>query len=176
MVVDPVLAQIVTVSLATLFAAAGVQKLVYRRRFAGVLEAYALLPSWLIPFLTIIVPVLELGVAGGLLITHHKQLVIATAVVLLATYALAMAINIGRGRRDIDCGCHLSGEPQLINRALVARNLLLALATCLLLLPTAERTLVWFDFGVIIFGVVMSALLYGAGNHLAATHERKLAP
>jgi hypothetical protein len=46
---------------------------------------------------------------------------------LLILFAAAMAINIGRGRRNIDCGCFQSALRQNLSLTLVARNLGLAL-------------------------------------------------
>ncbi len=43
---------------------------------------------------------------------------------LLALYALAMAINLARGRRDLDCGCGIVRKS--ISASMVVRNLLLA--------------------------------------------------
>jgi hypothetical protein len=45
---------------------------------------------------------------------------------LLLVFAAAMAINIRRGRTQIDCGCGLSALRQGLGWPLVARNLALA--------------------------------------------------
>jgi len=174
MVVDAVLLRIVAISLAILFLASGAQKLVYRQQFAGALAAYELAPAWSMPFLGVLIPVLELSIGVGLFVASASPIVVTAAAVLFTAYACAMVINLSRGRHDIDCGCQLGSAPQQISYALVVRNLLLVLATCLLLLPDGARALSWIDYGVICFGVVMACLLYCIGHSLVATHGRLL--
>lgn len=179
MVIDAVLLQILAISLSILFLTAGVQKFVQQSQFASVLTAYALAPAWLLPLLVLFIPVLELVVGTGLLLnivnTTGHWVAVAAAAALLAAYALAMGVNLWRGRHEIDCGCQFGGAPQQISYELVVRNLLLVLATGCLLFPSAERALSWFDFGVIGFGIVMACLIYGIGNNLIATFNRQLA-
>ena len=175
MVVDTVLLQIVACSLSILMLAAGTQKLAYRQQFAGALAAYELAPACSMPLFLWLIPLLELSVGAGLLFAPDRPAFIAVAVLLFGVYALAMVINLWRGRHDIDCGCQLGSAPQQISYALVVRNLLLILAAGVLLLPAGERALHGFDYGVICFGVAMACLLYGAGNNLVATHKRLLA-
>lgn len=50
----------------------------------------------------------------------------AGAVALLLLFAAAMAINLARGRADIDCGCGQSFLKQTLSWSLVARNAALA--------------------------------------------------
>jgi hypothetical protein len=55
----------------------------------------------------------------------HPAVLVATVYLtasLLLLFALAMAINLLRGRREISCGCDPRGRPQPIRWALVARN------------------------------------------------------
>ncbi|MGH8629603.1 MAG: MauE/DoxX family redox-associated membrane protein, partial [Burkholderiales bacterium] len=68
------------------------------------------------------------------------------ACALLLVYALAMGINLARGRRDIDCGCFKSALKQTISGWLIGRNLLLAAAAAALLLPLAGRTTGVLDY------------------------------
>ncbi len=179
MVIDAVLLQILAISLSILFLTAGVQKFVHQSQFASALAAYALAPVWSLPLLVLFVPVLELVISAGLVLslvsTPGHWVTVAAAAGLLAAYALAMGVNLWRGQNDIACGCQFGGAIQKISYALVVRNLLLVLATGCLLFPSAERALSWFDLGVIGFGVVMACLIYGIGNNLIATFNRQLA-
>jgi hypothetical protein len=53
---------------------------------------------------------------------------------LLLLFALAMGINLRRGRRHIDCGCFQNALKQTLSWALVMRNVVLALLAGLALL------------------------------------------
>ena len=52
----------------------------------------------------------------------------ALAICLLGVFAIAITVNLLRGRTEIDCGCFQSGLRQRLSVALVVRNLLLVLA------------------------------------------------
>lgn len=172
MVVDPVLQHIVASGLAILFFSAGGQKLIHQEEFKAALRAYELTLTNTNTFLVRAVPVAEL-LAGVLLLFFQTQSVaIVLSSCLLASYALAMGINLWRGRSAIDCGCQLGGGRQPISWSLVWRNLLLILAALTLLLPAIERSLHWLDYVVVTFGVVIACLLYGISNNLIDTHSR----
>ena len=51
----------------------------------------------------------------------------AAAALLLSVFAVAMGINLLRGRRHIDCGCFQGTLKQPLSWTLVSRNALLAL-------------------------------------------------
>ncbi len=116
------------------FATAGLAKLRSRRMFPGVVANYRLLPEALVAPVASVLPWMELAIGIGLV--AGIGLLAAPAIVLLLVFATAMAINIGRGRAHIDCGCGRSDLRQPLSRTLVARNLALAL----LLVPTLFRT------------------------------------
>jgi hypothetical protein len=78
------------------------------------------------------------------------------AALLLSGFAAAIAINLARGRKAIDCGCFQSALRQPLRIVLVARNLLLVAA----ILPLVESSapdpsvLQWLDglaAGVVLF-------------------------
>ena len=52
-----------------------------------------------------LVPMLEVAVAIGLCLAGTRPFAAALAIVVLLTYAAAIAVNLGRGRRDLACGC-----------------------------------------------------------------------
>src|SRR5258708_19110455 len=64
----------------------------------------------------------------------------ALATALLAGFAVAMAINLVRGRKEIDCGCFHSTLRQPLSVAFVARNLFLG-AVILPLVVTVSRNM-----------------------------------
>ena len=75
---------------------------------------------------------------------------------LLTSYTVAMAMNILRGRDNIDCGC--GGQQQILSYWLLLRNAALIIGCLLLVLPNTDRALVWADF---ILLTLMLAVLCG---------------
>jgi hypothetical protein len=85
---------------------------------------------------------------------------------LLALFAAAMAVNIRRGRADIDCGCGESFLRQTLSPVLVVRNIVLAALLVPSLMMTAPM-----GMDLILTGVVAGLglfLLYLLLNVLAA--------
>lgn len=93
--------------------------------FAGVLANYRLLPGFLIAPAALLLPFAEWMVGFGLML-DHASLFAPVAMALLLLFAVAMGINIARGRREIDCGCGRSDLRQPLSWLLVVRNVLLA--------------------------------------------------
>lgn len=140
--VDPVLQQILALAIALLFAHAAWHKWRAGLRFEAQLAEYRLLPERLVPISARVLMVTEATVAVALLIPPTSQAGALAAAALFAAYAVAMAINLVRGRRHIDCGC--GDTPQLLTPWLVLRNVVLmglALATALPAAPRAPATL-----------------------------------
>jgi uncharacterized membrane protein YphA (DoxX/SURF4 family) len=123
---DPALALTASLLLAAVFAAAAAAKLRAPDQFEGVVQNYRLLPDPLVRPMVRGLPLVELAAASGLLAPATRPFAAALAALLLIVFAVAMAINLRRGRADIDCGCHVGLLKQRISWALVARNLLLA--------------------------------------------------
>lgn len=167
MSVDPTLALTATLLLATIFAAAAVTKLRALDQFAGVVENYALLPAPLLPPVVRLLPPVELAAALGLLLPVTRPYAAGVLLALLLVFAAAMAINLRRGRHDIDCGCHLGLLKQRISWPLVGRNLLLAVGA-LALLPAGamSRSLGGLDWFTVIAATSAMLLLYGAVGRL----------
>lgn len=123
---------------AFVFGAAVVGKLRHHQEFVGVVANYRLLPDMVVApaawSIIIVESLIVFSLGSGL-----GQFVGASvAMLMLCLFALAMAINIRRGRRDIDCGCFQSALRQHLSGALVVRNMLLS-ATLLPLLLSAGR-------------------------------------
>lgn len=169
---DPVVHWLVRGGLALLLAAAAIAKLRQPRDFHGVLLAYRLLPSRVVPAFARLLPWAEAGLAAGLLAGVPAAWPAAAA--LLLAYAVAMAINLGRGRREIDCGC--GGAPQPLSGWLVGRNLLLAAAALgAWLMPPAARPLGTADALTVLVALLGCVLLYSAGHQLLANAPRQRA-
>lgn len=171
--IDPVPATVLALSLAALWSAAGLHKLADLKTFERSLAAYDIAPSSLLPLLGRLLPILELALAAGLLNARTRPAAGVTSALLLTVYAAAIALNLHRGRRDLDCGCMGFGGKSRISPALVSRNAIAALASLSAgLLPRAERISSWLDTWTIIAAVVLIALLYLAIEGLRASAQR----
>lgn len=110
------------------FALAAVAKLKAPADFLSAVAAYRLLPEPMLEPAARTLPWLELLaallLAGSLFIPALLPPAAALAGGLLLLFALAMAVNLRRGRTDLDCGC--GGRPRPISRGLAAQHLLLA--------------------------------------------------
>jgi hypothetical protein len=118
------------------FVLAAVQKIQHWRIFSGVVGNYRLLPRVLVPLVAALLPPLEMLVGLLLLSARIRPLGAVTAILLLGLFAAAMAINLWRGRAEIDCGCGHPFLKQNLRWTLVARNAGLAL----LLIPSVIFT------------------------------------
>ena len=148
---------------------AAVHKAVDLQRFGGVLSDYDIGPAGLARLLREVIPGLEIGaaalLASGVMATKGAVL----AAFLLVAYAGAMAINLLRGRAEIDCGCGGPGQP--IGWALVARNLALAVA----LVPAAAGLAAPRSLGEVVaaWGVALAAMgVWIAADQLFANAAR----
>jgi len=112
------------VSLVFLLAAYG--KLRHWVPFQGIVANYRLLPDALVVPAAYLIPPAELLLGATLLFGLAFPWPELGAVALLLLFALAMGINLGRGRRHIDCGCFQSALKQTLSWTLVMRNVVLA--------------------------------------------------
>ena len=114
------LAWVVSGFFGALFLAAALHKLQAPMLFYAQVDAYHLLPPagswWLSKFL----PWLELLVVVLMFVPVTATWAAWGAAALLLTYGFAMAINVVRGRGDLDCGCGTQSVP--IGWNLVVRN------------------------------------------------------
>jgi len=104
---------------AGVFLLAAAHKLLKRLEFEGILGQYKILPTSVVPLFSRIVPGTELLTAA--LLVAWPAPGVSLAILLLVLYAGAIAINLLRSRRHIDCGC--GGESTPLSPALVIRNL-----------------------------------------------------
>jgi hypothetical protein len=134
--------------------------------FQGIVAQYKLMPAVLAPGATLLIVALEVTAAILLLALPYQGLLLASA--LLGLYAVAISINLARGRRGIDCGC--GGEPVPISGALVLRNLVLVALLLSAAIGATERPGIaepsglWLSLG---FAAGLG-VLYASGNQLLA--------
>ena len=162
---DPVFDLIIRAALGVLFVVAAWHKLRDPRRFAATLGEYRLLPTRFAPAAAACVVLAELGAVVALLLWPRGGA--AAAAALLAVYASAIAVNLARGRRHIDCGCAGPAARREISAWMVARNAVVAVAAlAAAVLPMEARELVWLDACTIVAATALLAACWSATDHL----------
>ncbi|CAN0454423.1 unnamed protein product, partial [Discosporangium mesarthrocarpum] len=156
--IDPLIILVLSVSLALLFFMAARHKMSAPQQFAAQLEAYELLPRALVAPVSRVLPLLEMTVVFLVLVPQTRAFAALLAAALLFVYGLAMAINMVRGRADIDCGC--GGQPQVLSAWLLLRNTALIAGSCLLLAPTSDRAITLSDLLFLILMTTLLAMVY----------------
>jgi hypothetical protein len=157
---DPLLELTLAGSLAVLFAASTAHKLAALAEWPGVVRNYNVLPQ------ALALPAAGMLLIGGALTaaalfwpaTRHLGACAAAAE--LTLFAVAMAINLRRGRSSIDCGCSGARLRQGISVGMVARNLALAMLALSLLLPARPRELGVLDIATALAAVATLTFLY----------------
>lgn len=169
LLLDPVLVWTSRLVLAAVLVIAAVTKLRALDEFVGVVHNYRILPENLVRPVAYALPPAEAALAASLLLEPARPAAAAATAALLAIFALAMAVNIRRGRTEIDCGCFAHALRQRIGWGLVGRNLLL-IALALAAVPPAlpVRPLVWLDAVTVVAASASALLLYVALTHLAS--------
>ena len=138
MTIDPSILLAVRVLGILVFGMAVAGKLRHRDEFVGVVANYRLAQEALAPLIAWVIIILEIFVAISLATGFARVAGAALAVSLLVAFAVAMAINLTRGRKEIDCGCFQSALRQRLSVALVVRNVLLIAMLLPLFLPAAD--------------------------------------
>ncbi len=163
--IDPVVSVSLRCVLALLFAVAAWHKVSDHPRFASTLEAYRLLPTWLVKGVAKGLPIVEIAIAISFLLPVYRLAAIGGAV-LLVVYSVAIAINLARGRRDIDCGCFGPAARVPLSETLLARNAILIAAATAVSAPVGARPLVWVDAFTVVAVVTVTTLIGGSLRRL----------
>ena len=157
---DPLPQLTIALSLAVLFAASAVHKLLAWQEWPGVVRNYRLVPDGVAGAVAAALLCAELLAAGALLWTPVRPAAGLAAAALLVSYAAALWINLKRGRTSIDCGCFGSRLRQGIAPWMMWRNAVLAALALTLLLPTSARPLSGIEVALAAASVVALAFLY----------------
>src|SRR5437773_10180306 len=142
---DPVIAATLRPALALLFLVAAGHKLRDLGRFRATLAEYRLVPAGLVPLAAALVVGAEAAAAGALLVPGARAAGLLSAASLLVVYGAAVAINLARGRRDIDCGHAGPALRRPISGALMGPNAALAPLARAALVPVHPRALLCVD-------------------------------
>lgn len=172
MLIDPLIIKAIAIGLGLMFIVAAYHKLSEAAQFRVTLLEYQVMPEALVAPTSRIIPIVELLLGGAWLIGYYSQGLTAVAsALLLGIYALAIGINIARGRVHFDCGCGFGGSSeneQYLSGGLILRNLLLIAAALITLLPAGTREFGAGDYLTLVAVILAGGLLFAAANQLLA--------
>lgn len=167
--VDPIILYALLAGLAVILALGALEKWRRFASFESAVAGYQLLPAVLVKPFALAFALAESLAALGLLLPASRSHGAALALVVLGAATLGIAVNLARGRRDVDCGCGGLGHASAgLSGWLVLRNLALLAAAGLIWLDGHgnARELGWLD-GITFFGATLAMLgLYCAANLL----------
>jgi hypothetical protein len=89
-------------------------------------------------------------------------------IVLLGVFTGAIAINLARGRTDIDCGCFGPALRQRLSWWLLLRNGALFALLAIALMPAGVRPMDFLDVATAAMAAATVVVLYTAANYLIA--------
>lgn len=143
------------------------------RRFDEIFAAYQMVPAAWGRMISRLVPILEIAVAVGLAVNVFRPYAAGFGILMLAGYAAAIAVNLRRGRRDLDCGCGGPGDRRPISAWMIGRNAVVALAAAAAVFATwSARPLRATDGMTIAFGLLTVALVYLCIDQLFGNAQR----
>jgi uncharacterized membrane protein YphA (DoxX/SURF4 family) len=160
--------------LSYLFVTTGYHKLFNGDDLARTISEYRILPLAWSRAVSRVLPVVELGVGIGLLIPILHTVAAAVACLLLFSYTTAIAVNVRRGRRDLDCGCAGPGQEQFVSGGLLIRNgVLCSLALVLVFSPVSHHPpMQTIGLSVALLATLLSVFLYHLFNQLLANQQK----
>jgi hypothetical protein len=91
--------------------------------FSGFVRDYQIVPMGMEAPVSRALIAIEIFITGALMGPGTRDAASGIAISILSIYAAAMAHNIVRGRKEIQCGC--GAEPQWLGWPLVVRNVIL---------------------------------------------------
>jgi len=166
--IDPVLGWMAAAAAAAIFAASGALKFYDLEAFRGAVTNYRLIPEWLATPFAWTAPVVESAAALGLLLSPVRVSSALVLIALLSVFTGAIAINLARGRTDIDCGCFGPALRQRLSWWLLLRNGALFALLAIVLLPMGARPMDFLDLATVAMAAATVVVLYTAANYLIA--------
>lgn len=165
---DPVAGHALAIAAALVLLVGVVAKLRDWPSFRGALDAYRLLPEVLVTPVALALPALELIAAVALLFVPYRVAGAVLALVVLATVTSAVAVNVLRGRVDIDCGCGGAEGRQRLSWGLVLRNAVLMAVIAVGAQPGSVRELGALDYTTLVLASLALYGLYATASQLVA--------
>jgi len=174
--IDPAISALLAYAQAAIFAWSGAKKLRDLEIFAGAVANYRLIPRAFEKAFARAVPVAECTCAAALLFPSTRTRAAVALLFLLCLFTGAIAINLARGRTNIDCGCFGPALRQGLSRWLLARNGALMLLAGFVAAPVLTRPIAWIDDVTIGMGAATLVCLYASVNYALgnAPHTRTL--
>lgn len=166
---DPLIIKALSLAFGVLLIGSAWHKAAAHNTFRAVLADYQLLPAALIPLLAILMPLVEAAMGVTWLAGFATETVAVVTAALLLVYAVAIAINLLRGRVHITCGCGFGGpsdDDEPLSWWLVGRNLLLIALASLCATPSSARDLGAYDWLTVAGAMLAAILLYLASSQL----------
>ena len=164
--IDPLIDTVFALGLAALFASTAAHKFREGLRFEAQLSEYRLLPEALTAPAARVLAVMEASLVPALLLPATRDVAAICAGGLLAGYALAIAVNLLRGRDHIDCGC--GDAPTLLSPWLLLRNAVLVAMAAVVALPETARATGALDWGLGALGLFALVMLWAVVELLLA--------
>ena len=168
---DPTFELLLRGSLVLLLASGAIAKLRDRASFRAAVEGYELLPARAIGPAAAAFPLAEAALAIALALPASigvRGAALVGAAGLFLVYGVAIAWNLARGRREIDCGCGGAAAHVPLSGWLVARNAILIAMALACLGGASDRALSWLDAVTIAAGTGVLALVWSAVHGLLA--------
>lgn len=170
---DPVYIHVISLLLSWVFLSAASHKLRQPDRFRTFLDSYRLLSFSARTFHALAVGLAEAAIGVGMLVINVRETAAVADIFVLIAYALAIAVKLLRGRREIDCGCSGPRGYQPISWHLVVRNFLLATMAAATLLTAPARVLGWIDWMTFAFAGLPAVVVY-RGSGVLLENQLKL--
>ncbi|MBM3394100.1 MAG: methylamine utilization protein MauE [Betaproteobacteria bacterium] len=167
---DPVAAGIIVGAMVLILLGAAWHKFSEPNAFLAALAGYRIAPDASLSMLSRIIPGIEIALAGALLLPVTRMWALRGAAILMAAYAIAIAVNLLRGRSYIDCGCGGTAHP--LSWGLVLRNIVLAAAALAVSGPTIDRGFDWLDGVALVMGVLAFYVTYLMADELMRQASR----
>lgn len=172
--IDPLYGLTARIFLGLFFLVAALHKVRGRQAFEAALRGYAFLPAALLRPAALLLLASEVLVGTLLMLPGSPVVAGLAATALLALYFSAIAANLVRRRRHIDCGCSFDGKTSMISGWHLVRIGTLAALALLPLAGVSSRILNGFDMLNLGGAVVVLAVLYAATDALLANHGRMI--
>jgi len=163
---DPVIGYLMVSTFSLLYLEAAYHKWISVPRFSATLTSYRLIPASASPATAILIPSIETAVALGLWLPSLRAIAAQAGTSLLLLYALAITVNVYRGRRDLDCGCSGPLNRRPIAPWMAVRNVLLAILLGTSQYPWQSRDWTLVDTLTLSGGFFILVLLYQTSDQL----------
>ena len=166
--IDPAISNLLAAAMGLIFGASAAMKFRDLESFESSITNYALLPVGFEKQLAVLVPIAEAAAATAALVSPLRRVSAVCLFFLMLLFTGAIAINLIRGRTNIDCGCFGPALRQELSGWLLTRNILLMIVALTLMLPETVRAMQPLDFITIAFGALTLVLLYASANFAIA--------